>query len=48
VGSLGRVAVTVESLQKFTRDLWLVEATSTDDEAAVSQGFVVGATANRE
>jgi len=38
----------VESFQQFIGDLWLIEAASTDDQPAVPQGFVVGATANRE
>jgi hypothetical protein len=38
----------VESFQQFIGDLWLIEAASTDDQPAVPQRFVVGATANRE
>jgi hypothetical protein len=38
----------VEPSQQFTGDLWLIEAAPTDDEPAVSKGFIVDATANRE
>jgi len=48
VCSLSCIPATVESFQQFIGDLWLIEAASTDDQPAVPQRFVVGATANRE
>jgi hypothetical protein len=45
VGSLGRVTVTVESFQQLVGELGLIEATSTDDEPAVSKRRIVGAIA---
>jgi hypothetical protein len=38
----------VEPLQQLVGDLGLIEAASTDDQPAVSERLIVGATANRE
>ena len=38
----------MEPFQQLTGDLWLIEAAPTDNEPAVSKGFIVDATANRE